>query len=37
MLALSDDTKAMTYKKGVLSYQASALGTTTTIKLEKKK
>lgn len=37
MLASSDDTKTMTYQNGVLSYEASALGTTTTIKLEKQK
>ena len=37
MLASSDDTKTMTYQNGVLSYEASALGTTTTVKLEKKK
>lgn len=37
MLASSDDTKTMTYQNGVLSYEASALGTTTTVKLEKQK
>lgn len=37
MLASTDDTKAMTYQNGVLSYQASALGTTTTVKLQKQK
>jgi hypothetical protein len=37
MLASSDDTKTMTYQSGVLNYEASALGTTTTIKLEKQK
>jgi len=36
-LASNDDTKTMTYQDGELSYQASALGTTTTVKLEKKK
>lgn len=35
LLASSDDTKTFTYQDGVISYQASALGTTTTIKLEK--
>ena len=35
LLASSDDTKTMTYQNGVLSYEASALGTTTTIKLKK--
>jgi len=35
MLASGDDTKTMTYQNGVLSYEASALGTTTTVKLEK--
>ena len=37
MLASSDDTKTMAYQKGVLSYEASAMGTTTTVKLEKQK
>lgn len=37
MLASSDDTKTMTYQNGVLSYAASAMGTTTTVKLEKQK
>lgn len=37
MLASSDDTKTMTYQNGVLSYEASAMGTTTTVKLEKQK
>ena len=36
-LASSADTKTMTYQNGVLSYEASAMGTTTTVKLEKKK
>ncbi len=35
MLASSDDTKTMTYQNGVLSYEASAMGTTTTVKLKK--
>ncbi len=34
-LASSDDTKTFTYKDGVISYEASALGSTTTVKLEK--
>ena len=33
--ASSDDTKEFTYSDGVISYKASAFGTTTTIKLEK--
>ncbi|MGW8114247.1 hypothetical protein ACVS9P_03530 [Caproicibacterium sp. NSD3] len=37
ILASSDDTKTITYQNGVLSYEASAMGTTTTIKLEKQK
>lgn len=37
MLASSDDTKTMTYQNGVLSYEASAMGTTTMVKLEKQK
>lgn len=37
MLASSDDTKTVTYQNGVLSYEASAMGTTTTVKLEKQK
>lgn len=37
MLASSDDTKTMTYQNSVLSYEASAMGTTTTVKLEKQK
>jgi len=36
LLASSDDTKTLTYKNGVLSYEASAMGATTTVKLEKK-
>lgn len=35
MLASGDDTKVFTYENGVLSYEASALGTTTTVKLER--
>lgn len=35
LLASGDDTKTMTYENGVLSYEASALGTTMTVKLEK--
>lgn len=35
MLASGDETKAFTYENGTLSYEASALGTTTTVKLEK--
>lgn len=35
LLASSDDTKTMTYQDGVLSYEASAMGTTTTVKLKK--
>lgn len=35
LLASSDDIKTMTYKNGVLSYEASAMGTTTTVKLKK--
>lgn len=31
-----DDTKDFKYDNGVLSYEASALGSTTTIKLERK-
>lgn len=37
MLASSDDTKTMTYEKGELSYEASAMGTTTTVRLKKQK
>lgn len=37
MLASSDDTKTMTYQNGILSYESSAMGTTTTVKLEKQK
>lgn len=35
MMASSDETKEFTYEKGIISYEASALGTTTTMKLEK--
>lgn len=35
LLASGDDTKTMTYEKGQISYSASALGTTMTIRLEK--
>ncbi|MBU3105812.1 hypothetical protein KPL41_17160 [Clostridium gasigenes] len=35
LLASSDDTKTMTYQNGILSYEASAMGTTTTVKLKK--
>lgn len=37
MLASNDDTKDMKYEDGILSYEASAMGTTATIKLEKQK
>lgn len=37
LLASSDDTKTITYENGVLSYEASAMGTTTKIILEKQK
>lgn len=37
MLASNDDTKAITYENGQLSYEASAMGTTTKIILEKQK
>jgi hypothetical protein len=37
LLASPDDTKTMTYQDGVLSYEVSALGTTTKVKLEKQK
>lgn len=36
MLASSDDAKIMTYQNNVLSYEVSAMGTTTTVKLKKK-
>lgn len=35
LLASLDDTKEFTYDNGVISYKASALGTTTTMKLER--
>lgn len=35
LLASNDDTKTMTYQNGVLSYEASSMGTTTTVKLKK--
>lgn len=35
LLASGDDTKEFTYSDGVISYQVSALGTTTTMKLKK--
>ena len=35
LMASSDDTKKFTYEKNQISYEASALGTTTTIQLEK--
>lgn len=36
LLASNDDTKKITYQNGELSYEASAMGTTTTVKLKKK-
>lgn len=35
MLASGDDTKTFTYSNGVLSYSASAMGTTTTVEMKK--
>ena len=35
LLASGDDTKKISYEKGVMSYSASALGTSKTVKLEK--
>ena len=35
LFASEDDIKTMTYEKGQISYSASALGTTTTVRLEK--
>lgn len=35
LLASRDETKTITYQNGVLSYEASAMGTTTTVKLKK--
>ena len=37
LLASGDATKTFTYEDGEISYQASALGTTKTIRLEKVK
>lgn len=34
LMASSDETKEFTYENGVLSYEVSALGVTTTVKLE---
>lgn len=36
LLASGDDTKEFTYKDGVISYEASMMGVTKTVKLEKK-
>lgn len=36
MLASSDDTKTITYEDGELSYEVSAFGTTTIVRLSKK-
>lgn len=36
LLASGDDTKEFTYKDGVINYEVSAMGTTKTVKLEKK-
>ena len=35
LLASTDDTKDFSYKDGVLSYQVSAMGTTTTMELKR--
>lgn len=35
LLASTDDTKDFNYKDGIISYEASALGTTTTVELTK--
>lgn len=35
LLASNDDSKTIQYKDGILSYEASAMGTTTTVKLKK--
>ncbi len=35
LLASGDDTKTFTYEGGVLSYEVTALGTTTTVQLER--
>lgn len=37
IMASPDDTKTFTYEDGVLSYEASALGVTQTVKMEKQK
>ena len=37
LLASGDDTKVFTYKDGTISYETSAMGTTTTMKLAKQK
>lgn len=37
MLASGADTKTITYEKGQLRYEASAMGTTVTVRLEKQK
>ena len=36
LLASGDDTKEFTYKDGQLTYEASAMGSTTTVRLEQK-
>lgn len=36
ILASPDETKSFTYENGVISYEVSAMGVTTTVKLEKK-
>ena len=36
LLASSDETKTFTYEDGQISYSVSAMGVTTTVKLEKK-
>ena len=36
LLASTAETKEFTYEDGILSYEASALGTTTVVKLERK-
>lgn len=37
LLASEEETKTMTYEKGQLSYSASIMGTTSTVRLEKQK
>lgn len=37
LLASQDDTKKITYENGQLSYSVSALGSTTTVRMEKEK